>query len=130
MAKKIEKQFYSISEVSKLTGVSQPCLRSWETEVSQLNPRRSSGGTRIYVQKDIDVILTIKKLLDNDGYTLSGVKDKLKHLDFDKAQRQRQVIEKLQSIRADLVEIRHELNLTEALAKTIIVPGDIDIEES
>lgn len=123
MAKKLEKQFYSISEVSEITGVTQPSLRSWETEFSQLKPRRSAGGTRRYIQKDIDLILLIKNKMA-DGYTLTGVKNILETIDMDQIVRQRQVIQRLQEIRAELVAIRHELNLTEALAQTGIVPAD------
>ncbi len=126
MAQKVEKQYYSISETSKITGVTQPCLRSWESEFPQLKPRRSSGGTRRYVQKDIDLILTIKNMMEHDGYTLSGVKDRLRSINMDQVTRYRQAVDRLLEIRAELIAIRRELNLTEALAQTVIVPGDND----
>ncbi|MCQ2349008.1 MAG: MerR family transcriptional regulator [Paludibacteraceae bacterium] len=120
-----EKQYYSISEVAEITGVAQGCLRSWEREFQQLKPRRSTGGTRRYIRKDIDFIFNVKKML-NDGYTLSGVKERLKNFDIDKAVRVRKALDKLESIRKELVAIRSELNLNEALAQEVIIPGDND----
>lgn len=70
----IKKLYYSISEVSKLTGLEQYILRYWETEFPQLNPQKNRAGNRIYTNKDIDLILKIKKLLRDKKYTITGAK--------------------------------------------------------
>ncbi|MBM4171403.1 MAG: MerR family transcriptional regulator [Ignavibacteria bacterium] len=70
----LKKLYYSISEVSKLTGLEQYILRYWETEFSQLNPGKNRAGNRIYTNKDIKLILQIKKLLRDEKYTIEGAK--------------------------------------------------------
>ena len=61
-AKQIKKLYYSIGEVSDLTGLKQYVLRYWETEFPHLKPNKNSAGNRIYRQNDIDNLLEIKKL--------------------------------------------------------------------
>jgi len=70
----IKKLYYSIREVSKLTGLEQYILRYWETEFAQLRPQKNRAGNRIYTNKDIDLILRIKKLLRDKKYTITGAK--------------------------------------------------------
>ena len=59
----MKKLYYSISEVSRITDLEQYVLRYWETEFEQLKPAKNSSGNRIYTNKDIKLILLIKKLL-------------------------------------------------------------------
>jgi DNA-binding transcriptional MerR regulator len=68
------KLYYSISEVSKLTALEQYILRYWETEFDQLNPSKNRAGNRIYTNKEINLILKIKKLLREEKYTIEGAK--------------------------------------------------------
>ncbi|MCP9451115.1 MAG: MerR family transcriptional regulator [Nitrospira sp.] len=68
------KIFYKIGEVSKLTKVPAYVLRFWESQFSFLKPRKSSGNQRLYVQRDIETILEIKRMLYEEGHTLEGVK--------------------------------------------------------
>ncbi|MGK9369024.1 MerR family transcriptional regulator [Melioribacter sp. Ez-97] len=70
----LKKLYYSISEVSKITGLEQYILRYWETEFEQLKPSKNRAGNRIYTNKDIKLILEIKKLLREEKYTIEGAK--------------------------------------------------------
>ena len=70
----LKKLYYSISEVSKLTGLEQYILRYWETEFDNLKPSKNRAGNRIYTNKDIQLILKIKKLLREEKYTIEGAK--------------------------------------------------------
>lgn len=70
----IKKLYYSISEVSKITGLEQYVLRYWETEFEQLKPQKNRAGNRIYTNRDIKLILYIKKLLRDERYTIEGAK--------------------------------------------------------
>jgi DNA-binding transcriptional MerR regulator len=72
-----EKLFYKIGEVSRLTGVEPYVLRYWETEFPFLRPRKSRSGQRLYVKKDIELILEIKRLLYEEKYTIEGVRKRL-----------------------------------------------------
>lgn len=81
----LKKLYYSISEVSKLTGLEQYILRYWETEFEQLNPSKNRAGNRIYTNKEIKLILQIKRLLREEKYTIEGAKKILSDFSGDAA---------------------------------------------
>ena len=73
------KLYYSISEVAELTQLQPYTLRAWEKEFVCLRPRRARGGkNRAYRERDIGIILLLKRLLYEECYTTQGVKKKLK----------------------------------------------------
>ena len=72
--KQINKLYYSIGEVSKITNLKQYVLRYWETEFSVLNPSKNSAGNRIYKDKDIVLIKYIQDLLYTEKFTIKGAK--------------------------------------------------------
>ena len=74
----IKKLYYSISEVSKITDLEQYVLRYWESEFEELKPSKNRAGNRIYTNRDIRLILYIKKLLRDERYTIEGAKQVLK----------------------------------------------------
>ena len=53
--------------------VPQHVLRFWEVKFPQITPVKRRGGRRYYRPKDIDLLLKIRKLLYQDGYTIKGV---------------------------------------------------------
>lgn len=71
-----EKKF-KIGEVCRIAGVQPYVLRYWETEFPPLAPGKSGGGQRLYTQREIDVVLRIKELLYDEGFTIAGAKKKL-----------------------------------------------------
>ena len=75
----IKKLYYSISEVSKITDLEQYVLRYWESEFEELQPAKNRAGNRIYTNRDIKLILYIKKLLRDERYTIEGAKQVLKN---------------------------------------------------
>ncbi|MDH5624820.1 MAG: MerR family transcriptional regulator [Nitrospira sp.] len=68
------KIFYKIGEVSQLTKLPAYVLRFWESQFSFLKPKKSRGNQRLYVQRDIETALEIKRMLYEEGHTLEGVK--------------------------------------------------------
>ncbi|MBK7254145.1 MAG: MerR family transcriptional regulator [Ignavibacteria bacterium] len=75
----MQKLYYSISEVSRIAELEQYVLRYWETEFEQLRPAKNHSGNRIYTNKDIKLILYIKKLLREEKYTIEGAKKLIKN---------------------------------------------------
>ncbi|MFO7768154.1 MAG: MerR family transcriptional regulator [bacterium] len=75
---KISKVYYSISEVSELTGLEPHVLRYWESEFPGLRPMKNRGGNRAYREKDIKLIFLIKRLLYHEKYTIDGARRQLK----------------------------------------------------
>lgn len=71
-----DKLFYKIGEVSKIAEVEPYVLRYWETEFSFLKPRKNKSGQRVYVKKDLELVLQIKRLLYEERYTIEGVRKK------------------------------------------------------
>ncbi|MCK5707974.1 MAG: MerR family transcriptional regulator [Candidatus Aureabacteria bacterium] len=78
------KLYYSISEVSEITGLEAYTLRYWEKEFPKLKPKKSRKGQRTYTQKDIDTIMSIKQLLYDQKFTIKGAREKLKKGKLDK----------------------------------------------
>lgn len=76
--KKIKKLYYSIGDVSEITGLKQYVLRYWETEFTILNPNKNSAGNRIYKDQDIKIIKHIQELLYKKKFTIKGAKQYLK----------------------------------------------------
>jgi DNA-binding transcriptional MerR regulator len=72
-----DKLFYKIGEVSRIVGVEPYVLRYWETEFHFLKPRKNKSGQRVYIKKDVELLLTIKKLLYQERYTIEGVRKRL-----------------------------------------------------
>lgn len=72
-----DKLFYKIGEVSRIVGVEPYVLRYWETEFSFLKPRKNKSGQRVYIKKDVELLLAIKKLLYQERYTIEGVRKRL-----------------------------------------------------
>jgi len=67
------KVFYKIGEVSELIDLPAYVLRFWESEFRFLRPRKSRGNQRLYVRRDIEQLLEIKRMLYDEGYTIAGV---------------------------------------------------------
>jgi DNA-binding transcriptional MerR regulator len=69
-----KKLYYSISEVSRITGLEQHVLRYWESQFESLRPSKNRAGNRIYTNKDINLIFEIKHLVRDEGFTIEGAK--------------------------------------------------------
>jgi len=72
-----DKLFYKIGEVSRIVGVEPYVLRYWETEFPFLKPRKNKSGQRVYIKKDVEFLLYIKRLLHEERYTIEGVRKRL-----------------------------------------------------
>ena len=74
-----DKLYFRIGEVSRLCRLPAYVLRFWETEFPQLKPVKSNTGQRMYRQRDVENVLRIKKLLYEQGFTIAGAREQLKH---------------------------------------------------
>jgi DNA-binding transcriptional MerR regulator len=72
-----KKLFYRIGEACKQLDIQPYVLRYWETEFPVLSPRKSKAGQRVYSEEELQLILRIKQLLYEEGYTIAGAKKKL-----------------------------------------------------
>lgn len=78
--KAIKRLYYSIAEVSRITGLKPYVLRYWETEFRELRPAKNRAGNRIYRKNDIRLLFVIKRLLYYEKYTIEGARQKLHYI--------------------------------------------------
>jgi len=71
------KRYFTIGEVSELCGVKPHVLRYWEQEFTQLKPVKRRGNRRYYQHHEVLLIRRIRELLYNDGFTISGARNRL-----------------------------------------------------
>jgi DNA-binding transcriptional MerR regulator len=71
------KLYYSISEAAALTKIKPHVLRYWETQFKMLRPRKNKAGNRMYKKRDLKLIMMIKELLYDQGFTITGARKKL-----------------------------------------------------
>jgi len=73
-----DRLYFRIGEVARLSDLPTYVLRFWETEFPQLKPTKGNTGQRMYRQRDVELVLRIKALVHEQGYTLAGARDLLK----------------------------------------------------
>jgi DNA-binding transcriptional MerR regulator len=71
------KRYFTIGEVSDLCGVKPHVLRYWEQEFTQLRPMKRRGNRRYYQHHEVLMIRKIRDLLYDQGFTISGARNKL-----------------------------------------------------
>lgn len=64
----------TIGEVAEALGIRQHILRYWEQQFPMLRPLKRSGGRRLYRPHDVEMVATIDRLVNREGYTLKGAK--------------------------------------------------------
>src|ERR1700743_2864715 len=69
---------YRIGEVSRMTDLKPFVLRYWETEFPMLEPVKSASGHRLYRAEDVNMVLRIKRLLYDEGFTIAGARRHLR----------------------------------------------------
>jgi len=75
------KLYFRIGEVAKIIGVKPYVLRYWETEFVVLKPGKTPSRHRLYRRRDVEILLEIKHLLYEEGFTIAGAKKRLKEKD-------------------------------------------------
>ncbi|KAF0102460.1 MAG: MerR family transcriptional regulator [bacterium] len=71
------KRYFTIGEVSELCGVKPHVLRYWEQEFNQLKPVKRRGNRRYYQHHEVMLIRRIRELLYEQGFTISGARNRL-----------------------------------------------------
>ncbi len=72
------KLYFRIGEVAKIVGVKPYVLRYWETEFPILKPGKTPSRHRLYRRRDVELLLEIKRLLYEEGFTIAGARKQLK----------------------------------------------------
>lgn len=105
-----KKLYYSMGEVAEMFDVTPALIRHWESQFDCIKPHRNKKGNRLFTPEDVEKLKHIYHLVKERGMTLKGANQVLKRGKKDEATQEMELLERLQKIRATLVEVREELN--------------------
>lgn len=104
-----EKIYYSMGEVAEMFDVNQSLIRHWESKFDCLRPHKNKRGNRMFSAEDIEKLKQIYHLVKERGMTLEGARKVMRGATGKELARDTKLLERLQRIRAALVEVREEL---------------------
>ena len=100
------KRYFTIGEVSDLCGVKPHVLRYWEQEFTQLKPVKRRGNRRYYQHHEVLLIRRIRELLYEEGFTISGARNRLDASRLDTARLDQARTEQEEKVEAPVREAR------------------------
>lgn len=105
-----DKLFFKIGDVAQIVGVQTHVLRYWESEFAALKPMKTRGSHRVYKRRDVELAMLIKRLVHDEGFTISGARKKLRELGRDrvKSESDPEAVREV-GAKADLLAIRRSL---------------------
>ena len=104
-----KKLYYSMGEVAEMFDVTPALIRHWEAQFDCIKPHRNKKGNRLFTPEDVERLKQIYHLVKERGMTLKGANKVLKRAKSDEVAQEMELLERLQKIRAALVEVREEL---------------------
>lgn len=123
-----DKLFYSMGEVAEMFDVNTSLIRHWESQFSILRPKRNKKGNRLFSPEDVENLKMIYHLVKERGMTLEGAKKALRKAPPESGvDRDAELMERLQRIRALLVEVREDLKAGEG---EIVTASDADMTDA
>ncbi|HSX91736.1 MAG TPA: MerR family transcriptional regulator [Hydrogenophaga sp.] len=114
------KRYFTIGEVGELCGVKPHVLRYWEQEFTQLRPMKRRGNRRYYQHHEVLMIRRIRELLYDQGFTISGARNKLQELAQAEREKRRQDDEEPIDV-IDLDAVIHDDDT--AVVSTVVAPA-------
>ncbi|MFT3793795.1 MerR family transcriptional regulator [Flavobacterium sp.] len=103
-----DKRYFSIGEIAKAFNVNASLIRFWDKEFDILKPKKNAKGNRMFTPEDVKNLQLIYHLVKERGFTLEGAKTHLKE-GQKKTLDKFEIISKLESIKAQLTDIKNEL---------------------
>ena len=104
----MEKLLYSMGEVTEMFDVNASLIRYWESKFDCIKPHKNKKGNRMFTPSDVENFKLIYHLVKEKGMTLEGANKAMKRRGK-KVRSEISILERLQSIRAMLVEVRESL---------------------
>ena len=105
------KLLYSMGEVTEMFDVNPSLIRYWESKFDCIKPHKNKKGNRMFTPSDVENLKLIYHLVKEKGMTLEGANQAMKRRGKS-VKRDVSILERLQSIRAMLVEVRESLGDT------------------
>lgn len=100
-----DKLHFKIGEVASLVGVKPHVLRFWEGEFGVLRPQKTPTNQRVYRRREVELLLLIKRLLYQDGFTISGARRRLAELSREAEPAPAALVALLRRLRDELREL-------------------------
>jgi DNA-binding transcriptional MerR regulator len=112
-----DRLYFKIGDVARICGLETYVLRFWESQFPQLKPNKSGTGQRLYRRRDVEMVLEIKRLVHDEGYTIPGARQALEQasprrnpqsalpLPADRAERRDKLAAMIGQARSELREI-------------------------
>ncbi|MBE6176639.1 MAG: MerR family transcriptional regulator [Rikenellaceae bacterium] len=104
----MEKLLYSMGEVTEMFDVNASLIRYWESKFDCIRPHKNKKGNRMFTPSDIENFKLIYHLVKERGMTLEGANMAMKRRGKS-VKREISILERLQNIRAMLIEVRESL---------------------
>ena len=102
------KLLYSMGEVTEMFDVNASLIRYWESKFDCIKPHKNKKGNRMFTPSDVENLKLIYHLVKEKGMTLEGANNTMKRRGKS-VKRDVSILERLQKIRAMLVEVRNSL---------------------
>ena len=102
------KLLYTMGEVTEMFDVNASLIRYWESKFDCIKPQKNKKGNRLFTPSDIENFKLIYHLVKEKGMTLEGANNTMKRRGK-KLHKEVSILERLQNIRAMLVEVRESL---------------------
>ena len=124
------KLLYTMGEVTEMFDVNASLIRYWESKFDCIKPQKNKKGNRLFTPSDIENFKLIYHLVKEKGMTLEGANNAMKRRGK-KLHKEVSILERLQSIRAMLVEVRESLGESAEYEAPIEAVSDLiaDVEK-
>ena len=103
-----DKRYYSMGDIATAFNVNPSLIRFWDKEFDILKPKKNAKGNRMFTHEDVKNLQLIYHLVKERGFTLEGARIHLKEAQK-KTLDKFEIINKLEGVRAQLVNIKNEL---------------------
>lgn len=103
---------YTIGEVEELTGIKSHVLRYWEEVVPGFSPQKDLAGRRVYSQREVDLILRLKYLINEKKFTAEGAGQQIIE-EAQAVQNNAELIQQIRETRQALTDVYFKIKKTE-----------------
>lgn len=119
-----KKIYYTMGEVAEMFDVNASLIRFWEQKFDILKPDKNKKGNRLFTPTDVENLKLIYHLVKENGMTLAGAEKKLKE-NREGVTKNLEIIEKLQGVKALLLEVKQELRSADEQTVEIFVEEEL-----
>ena len=95
---------YTIGEIEELTGVKAHILRYWENVIPGFSPQKDIGGRRIYTQRELELVMRLKFLIQEKKFTIEGAREQIIS-EVDLIAENATLLKQIHDLRKDLTEL-------------------------